>query len=69
VTLEILFLFAFTVAALEEGYVKHRVRILRSHYSETDVDVENLQHSTSIPTQFRYGAKKQRFTVSHIPAL
>lgn len=37
--------------------MKHRVTILRSYYSETDADGENLQHSTSIPTQFRYGAK------------
>jgi hypothetical protein len=52
------FIFAFTVIALEEGCVKRRVRILRSHYTETDADIENLQHSRSIPTQFRYGAKK-----------
>jgi hypothetical protein len=61
------FFFAFTVTALEEGYVKHRVRILRSHYSETDADVGNLQHSMSITTQFRYDAKKCTF--SHIPGL
>jgi hypothetical protein len=47
-----LFFFAFTVTALKEGYVIHRFRILRSHYSGTDADVENLQHSMSIPTQF-----------------
>lgn len=62
-----LFFFAFNVTALEEGYVKHRARILRSHYSETDADVEKLQHNMSIPTQFRYGEKKNTF--SQIPGL
>jgi hypothetical protein len=56
--------FIFTVTSLEESYVKHRVRILRSHYCETDADVENLQHSMSIPTQFRYRAKNIYFSAN-----
>jgi hypothetical protein len=55
----------FTVTSLEESYVKHRVRTLRSHYFETDY-VENFQHSMSLPTQSRYHKK---INFSQIPGL